>query len=131
MHMHFRHLLVCLPLLLAIACAGRGTSGENAGPGRARADLLTQEQIRSFTDAYQAVEALRSRWLSARGPDSFSAPSRVLVYRDDMQLGGVGALRTISTSDVAYIRYYDGIAASARWGLGHGAGVIYISTASP
>lgn len=129
MRNHLRHLLVCFPLLLAIACTGGGTSGETAGPRRASADLLTQEQIRSYTNVYQAVEALRSRWLNARGPDSFSAPSQVLVYRDDVQLGGVDALRPIPTGEIEYIRYYDGIAASARWGLGHGAGVIYVATA--
>lgn len=129
MHTHLRRLLACLPLLLAIACAGGSTPAADAVPSRASSDLLTQEEIRGYTNAYQAVEALRSRWLSARGPDSFSDPSQVLVYHDDLQLGAVGALRAISTGEIAYIRYYNGTAASARWGLGHGAGVIYVSTA--
>jgi hypothetical protein len=125
-----RRMAVCLPLLLASACAGGGSPGGSNGAGRTSSDLLTQEQIRSYTNAYQAVEALRSRWLNARGPDSFSDPSQVLVYRDDMQLGGVGSLRTVSTVDVAYIRYYNGTDASARWGPGHGSGVIYVASAS-
>ena len=119
-------LAISLCLLLFSGCtAGHAGAG---GTGRTSADLLTQEQIFNYTDAYQAVQALRSRWLNARGPDSFESPSEVLVYRDDVQLGGVTALRTISPKEIAYIRYYDGIAASGRWGIGHGAGVIYVST---
>ena len=123
-----RGLVISLSLLLVTGCATGGTAGSQASRGSA--DLLTQEQIVSFTDTYQAVQALRSRWLNARGPDSFESPSEVLVYRDDVQLGGVAALRTISPREIAYIRYYDGIAASARWGIGHGAGVIYVSTST-
>ncbi len=75
------------------------------------------------------MEALRSNWLRPKGPDSFSSPTRVQVYIDDNQLGGVETLRGIATSQIlAYIRYYDGVAASGRWGLGHGQGVIYVST---
>ena len=119
-------LAVSLCLLLFAGCAtGRTGAG---GAGRTSADLLTQEQIFNYADAYQAVQALRSRWLNARGPDSFESPTEVLVYRDDVQLGGVSTLRTISPKEIAYVRYYDGIAASARWGIGHGAGVIYVSS---
>ena len=123
-----RGLMISLSLLLVTGCAAGRTSGGEASRGSA--DLLTQEQIFNFTDAYQAVQALRSRWLNARGPDSFQEPSEVLVYRDDVQLGGVSSLRTISPKEIAYIRYYDGISAAGRWGLGHGAGVIYVSTST-
>jgi hypothetical protein len=129
MRYHLHHLLICLPLLVVMGCGGGRTGAGEAAPSRTSADLLLREQVRSYADAYQAVEALRSRWLNSRGPDSFSNPSQVLVYRDDVQLGGVGTLRTISTVDIGYIRYYDGTTASARWGFGHGAGVIYVSTA--
>ena len=43
-------------------------------------------------------------------------------------MGGVETLRTIDLRPVTYIRYFDGIAATARWGLDHGAGAIYVST---
>ena len=52
----------------------------------------------------------------------------VQVYLDDNRLGGVEMLRNINTSLIQYIRWYDGIAATGRWGLDHGAGVIYVST---
>jgi hypothetical protein len=45
-----------------------------------------------------------------------------------VRAGGVEALRRISITEVTYIRYFDGIAAAARWGLDHGYGVIFVST---
>jgi hypothetical protein len=55
----------------------------------------------------------------------------VQVYLDDARLGGVDELKRIPIHHVAYIRYFDGLAASARWGLDHGQGVIYVSTRTP
>jgi hypothetical protein len=45
-----------------------------------------------------------------------------------VRLGGVETLRTIVVRPVSYIRHYNGIDATARWGLDHGSGVIYVST---
>ena len=74
------------------------------------------------------MAALRPYWLQPRGPDSFQTRRRVWVYVDDVRAGGVEALRTISITEVTYIRYFDGTAAAARWGLDHGYGVIFVST---
>lgn len=119
-----------LVLLLALfaACAPAGSSS-SSGP-RPDRNLLTQEQLRTsgYTTVYAAVEALRSNWLRAKGPDSFTNPTQVQVYIDDNQLGGVETLRAIQISSISWVRYYDGMTASARWGLGHGQGVIFVST---
>ena len=108
-------------------CAVRG--GSRAGEV-ADHSLLTKEQIAAnhFTTAYDAVESLRSNWLRTRGPDSFSQPSEVLVYLDNTRLGGTDRLREIVANTVYYIRFFDGVAATGRWGVGHAAGVIYVST---
>jgi hypothetical protein len=50
------------------------------------------------------------------------------VYLDGVRMGGIDQLRTIDVRPVTYIRFFDGIAATARWGLDHGAGAIYVST---
>jgi hypothetical protein len=119
--------LVALCILLTMACGGGGSGGARPSPDR---NLITREEIQAqrFSNAYQLVEALHSNWLRTRGTDSFSSPGQVLVYLDDSRLGGVETLRSISTTTVGYIRFYDGIAASARWGLDHGHGVIFVST---
>jgi hypothetical protein len=92
--------------------------------------VLTRSQFgaHQFNTAFDAIESLRSNWLKTRGPDSFQSPSQVRVYLDNISLGDTASLRTIAINTIVYIRYFDGIAATARWGLDHGAGVIYVST---
>ena len=112
--------------LAAAACASAGTGGQ-----RTDRNLLTYEQIRETNrqNVYDVVESLRSNWLRERGVTSLQSESAVVqVYLDDNRLGGVANLRAISVIPVRYIRWYDGIAATGRWGLDHGAGVIYVST---
>lgn len=117
------------PLFVAAivtACASSGT-----GAARMDRNLLTREQIAETNkqNAFEVVETLRSNWLRTRGPTSLSGPDAVVqVYLDDNRLGTVESLRTISTPMIQYIRWYDGIAATGRWGLDHGAGVVYVST---
>ncbi len=81
-----------------------------------------------FTTALDAIQALRGNWLETHGTNSFFSPTTIKVYLDDAQVGGVDELSSIAISEVVYIRHYDGIAATARWGLDHGAGAIYVST---
>ena len=120
---------LCLAAGVAVivtSCAGRGAS---TGPGVDR-NLLVQDQFadRGFHTAYDVIESLRSNWLVSRGPNSFQAATEVQVYLDGVRMGGVQTLRTIDVRPLTYIRYFDGIAATARWGLDHGAGAIYVST---
>lgn len=93
-------------------------------------NVLTQKTLTDnhFLTAYDAIESLRSNWLKAKGQDSFTTPTEVRVYLNNTLLGGVETLRNIGTPTVVFIRHYDAISATARWGLGHGAGVIYVST---
>lgn len=108
------------------ACASSGSAGT-----RMDRNLLTREQIQETNrqNAFEVVESLRSNWLRTRGPTSLTQQDAVVqVYLDDNRLGGVDALRSINTALIQYIRWYDGIAATGRWGLDHGAGVIYVST---
>ena len=113
-------------LLLLTGCAATHSSGDSSTDR----NLLTREQIeeQTYRTAYELVDALRSNWLRTRGTDSFRSPTQVQVYVNDSRVGGVDALRTIATQDIAYIRYYDANAATARWGLDHGQGAIYVAT---
>lgn len=122
----FRQSIPLLLLAIAPSCALHHGAPDGE---RTNHSILTQQQMveNHFLTAYDAVEALRSNWLQARGPDSFAAPSEVRVYLDNTLLGGVTTLRDITVSTVSFIKYYDGIAATGRWGLGHGAGVIFVS----
>ena len=119
--------VVSLLCSLALASCMRTTASTSP---RADRDTITHDQMAEarFQTVYDAVEALHSNWLQARGPDSFSNPSEVRVYLDNSLLGGTTKLHEIAANTVTWVKHYDGVAATARWGLDHGAGVIYVST---
>jgi hypothetical protein len=120
-------LVVLSVVAVTISCAPRGSPETNRAPDH---DVITIEQIRErrFQTAYDAVEALHGNWLLTRGTDSFRTPSEVVVYEDGTKLGGIAVLKDIVPGQVEYIRHFDGIAATARWGVGHSQGVIFVST---
>ena len=125
-----RAVLVAVLFASVAGCASKGAQ-DGASRTRVRQDLITKEQIAQSrgTNPYEVVQSLRSRWLHERGSDSLTGGgSRVQVYFDDRRLGGVETLRSIPLPQVAYIRWFDGTAAAGRWGLGHGQGVIYLSS---
>jgi len=130
MHAFIRRFLGFAAVLGLTACASSGASSGAAGPRTSR-DLLTSEQITNtkYTNMFDVIQSLRSNWMNDRGTDSLMGPSSVVqVYLDDNRLGGVETLKTITPQQVEYVRHYDGVAASGRWGLDHGKGVIYVST---
>ena len=114
----------------AIACrSAGGRSGASKFGGRA--DVITDVEIgrTNYSNLYDVVQALRSRWLLSRGPDTILGPQgEVQVHLDDARLGGVQSLRNLSPVGVAYIQWFDPISAAQRWGLGYGQGAIYVST---
>jgi hypothetical protein len=89
---------------------------------------MRDELARSnYANLYDAVAGLRRNWLQTRGAGSFNNPSQIKVYLDNVMLGGPDALRNLVPGSVTYLKYYDGIAATTRWGTDHGAGVIFVS----
>jgi hypothetical protein len=128
MKIRFRQIVLLLVIMSATGCAsGRSNGGDVEPPD---ANLITKEQIRhhNFRNAYDAVQALHPNWLETKGVDSLRNPSQVLVYADNSRMGGIGELRFIPSESITYIRYYSGTEASSRWGLGHGSGVIFVSS---
>lgn len=121
-----RWLLAVGVLTFASACAPRAA---NNTPSTDRSVLTRDEMDRGhYTNVYDAVAGLRRNWLQTRGTDSANRPSEVRVYMDNVLLGGTDNLRNITPASVAFVRFYDGIAATTRWGTDHGAGVIFVSS---
>ena len=110
---------------LALGC----TSTPRAGR-RLDRSVITREQMLKgdFVTVYDAVAAMRSSWLRARGPDSFVLPSSVWVYIDGARAGGIEVLHNIQPTLINTVRFYDGPTATGRWGVDNGAGVIHVST---
>ena len=95
--------------------------------------VLTQNDLEDhrYETVLDAVQTLRSNWLNERGPDSFASPSHIWVYVDNTRVGGIQSLAQISTRYVSSVRKVSGIDATARWGIGHSAGVISVMTWPP
>lgn len=117
-------------LLALIALAPACTSAPSRSSRRMDRSVITRDQMvdGSYATVYDAVAALRSNWLRARGPDSFVLPSIVWVYIDGARAGDVEVLRNIQPKLVNAVRFYDGPTATGRWGVDNGSGVIHVST---
>jgi len=115
------------PVLLLVAALGCHHRRENDPH---EPDTLTQEEMLAnhFTNLHDAISALRANWLVVRGTDSFVRPSQVMVYFDLTRLGGVSELRGVTVNTVMWARHYSAVDATMRWGVGHGAGVILLSS---
>lgn len=97
------------------------------GPPPITADELSGMGVNT---AYAAVELLRPQWLTPRGSHTFreDATQRIRAYLDDVELGGVEALREVNAQDIASIHFLDAAAATYRWGAGHSHGAILVLT---
>jgi hypothetical protein len=117
--------LVGLTLTVAIGCAPAGRPAGHSAPPRSSAHAITAREIAaatSSTTAYEAIQRLRPLWLSGRGA------GRPLVYVDNIWRGGFEELYRISPADIQEIQLLRGYDATTRWGTGHAAGVILVTT---
>ncbi len=128
-------------LILLAGCAGAG-SGNRGSPGdeSRRFDVIESAELAKVRDhtALEAIRQLRPRWLRGRGPSIRFARStgqptakrregRVRAYVDgiprDLEL-----LDMLDTEDVASMRFLNASDATTRFGIGHSAGAILITT---
>ena len=125
------------------------------GPGRVRVEprpdrdrsFLGTEEIRSAaaTNAYELIYNTRMQWLITRGQNTIGEATqgtahsdfvitvtpgrdRIIVYMDDIRLGGVDALHDISTDLLTSAEFLDAREATQRYGGGHLHGAILLST---
>lgn len=118
-----RRILVLMLVLLA-AC-GRGRT-DTPYADRSLIELAEIEGS-PHPNAFALIQALRPHWLEVRG----SGTGAKRVYLDGMDLGGVNLLRQIATPTIGSIEYFDGPAATQRWGMDHAAGVIQVRSRTP
>lgn len=123
-HGFIRSALVCI----VVACAQSAGRSETA---RSSPNLITRAELESarYATLYDAVLALRGRWLRVRGTSTFlGQPVQVQVMVDDMRMGGVNALRALTSDNVVTIAFIDPVTAAQRWGGSHSQGAIVVST---
>jgi hypothetical protein len=125
---------VTLALLLLTAGCAPGAAeraGDSAAP-RADRNLITAEEIASAEragSAYDVVRALRPNWLRGRSPGTVQNPGggAVVVYVDDLRVGGVEHLRSLPSNTISSMRYLDSGNATTRFGTGHMGGAILVA----
>jgi outer membrane cobalamin receptor len=128
--MTIRILLVAVALSVAAACGTSPRAG-SAGAAGDRNVILAEEisQVDNAT-ALDVVQRLRPHFLQRRGPTSIRAEvsSYPVVYIDGLRRGDVNELRQIPAGTVERIEYISASDATTRWGTGHVAGVISVTT---
>jgi hypothetical protein len=125
--------LAVIPVFLLSGCVTAGASGESSA--RVNPSLITRQEIEqtNVRSAYELIEQLRPRWLTARGSRSFGAAgdAGILVYQEQTRLGGLDALRQMPLTNIVSIRWLDASTATSTLpgiGGGHVSGAIVIST---
>ncbi len=126
------NLALTLSVALTVACGGRTRAASGPFPAR---DVITREEIgrTHAVNALEAVERLRGHWLRQKGTTQLPGKGQfqeaeIQVYLDEQRLGTIDNLQRIEIAVVEYIRFVPPAEASARWGFGHGAGAIVVST---
>ena len=113
---------------LSVACA---SSSESGGASRSR-NLITVEELMEVphSSVYEAVRALRPRWLQARAGASMRSPRRETprVYMDGQLFGGVDQLWTLLPGEVGELQFLSASDATTRFGTNHFAGAIVVTT---
>ena len=121
-------------LVLFARCGGARQGGQAPGePAPLRSsDAVTLEELTRVASAgtlFEALHVLRPNWFQ-RTPSTLR-PDRegdIVVYLDQMRLGGPESLRRIRLDTVTLVRHYSPSDAEARFGLGHLHGAIQVVT---
>jgi hypothetical protein len=102
--------------------------------------LITEEEIAtgSYQTALDIVQNLRPTMLRGRGATTGvtgadasgyeGSVAGVVVYLEEVRLGGIESLRSIPAAGVKEIRFISARDATTRWGTGHPSGAIQVIT---
>ena len=104
---------------------------ESGGPSRDR-NLITAEELMAVphSSVFEAVRALRPRWMQARAGLSLTNPEQqtARVYIDGQLRGELDEMWAILPGEVGEIRFMSASDATTRFGTNHIAGAIVITT---
>jgi hypothetical protein len=124
----FRFIAIALLVIVAAGCASTSSTGRRSASRDTR--LLTAEEIRqsSAANMYEVIRAYRPEWLIKRGQTSINLEGDIVVYVDNVALGGPESLRSIDVHSVQSARFMTASEAQMRYGVGHMHGAIVVTT---
>ena len=123
MRPHASRQLTLASFALAMALAGCASAGGGSSSGGNPNRIVAEELMElQQLDAYQAIQRLRSRWLTSRGG---STPA--LFVNGARRGGGLSDLRSIRASDVAEMEFLSASDATTRYGTNMDGGAILVT----
>ena len=122
--------LAALAVMLGAAAACASSTQGPRTSGRRDARLLGAEEIRtsSASNMYDVIRSQRPEWLIKRGQTSINLEGDIVVYVDNVALGGPESLRSIDVQSVQSARFLNASEAQMRYGVGHMHGAIVVIT---
>lgn len=133
--MRYRFALLAGAVVLAAGCATSASStsaeGTPAPKVRHSASLITRDEIEhsASSNVYELIQMLRPNMLRTRGAESINQGVPVPVaYVDGVRFGDAPELRSLPVTNVESIRYLSPNEATSRFGTGHTAGAILVTT---
>ncbi len=124
--------------LLSPRLAGAQDSAQAAKPAkpekpkRGGAYLILESEIAAVSqeNAFDIIQQLRPSMLRPRAPSGNSEGENggIVVYVDNMRVGGTEALRTVNRSLIKEIRFLNAGDATQRFGTGLPSGAILVTT---
>jgi hypothetical protein len=113
MSRHVLRLLAGIAFSASAACTPTVAAGGAGGsvPARSDSKTVTESELAVATqlNLYDYVAAERPRWLATtRGLP-------LVIFLDDTRLGGAATLRTLTTSSVRMLRYFEASAAQQKF----------------
>jgi hypothetical protein len=119
---------VVILVLVMAACASSGTQRRTSARRDTRS--LSAEELRtsSASNLYDVIRSHRPEWLIKRGQTSINLEGDIVVYVDNVALGGPESLRSIDVQSVQFVRFLNASEAQMRFGVGHMHGAIVVTT---
>lgn len=123
--------LATLALVLVATAACASTSSEQRRTSSRRdARMLSAEEIKSSSasNLYDVIRSHRPEWLIKRGQTSINLEGDIVIYVDNVALGGPESLKSIDVQSVQVVRFLNASEAQMRYGVGHMHGAIVVTT---
>lgn len=122
--------LFALSAVVACASSGGGSGSPVMPTDR---NIILEQEIMSVPSAnlYDLIQKLRPQFLRSRGPTSItssSASEYAMVYVDGRQYGDISSLRSLVSTQVERVQYFDANSAAQKFGMISGSGVIEVTT---
>ena len=116
---------------LAVACSSNPKTTTETTATSGDRNIITETEIAQLPSSslYDLIQKVRPEFLRSRGTSSFSNTDTEypVVFVDGRLYGDMASLRTLVSAQISQVRYYDAMAAQAKYGVIKASGVIDVT----